>query len=80
MTGRMIRVEAGTHHALAWCAECPPWRELRGTRAAALTAAAEHADRCHHLPHLASDLRRQARRAEARRAEAAGNPPKSSGT
>lgn len=56
-----LRVESGTRHALAWCRKCPPWRVLRGSRADALEAAAEHAERCHAAPALASDLRERAR-------------------
>lgn len=56
-----IRVEPGTRHVLAWCRDCPPWRELRGTRTAALLAAADHAERCHGDRAIASDLRERAR-------------------
>lgn len=61
MKAGTIRVEAGTRHALAWCRDCPPWRELRGTRAAALLAAADHAERVHEARSIASDLRERAR-------------------
>jgi hypothetical protein len=49
---------AGTQ--LALCAECKPWRELRGTRPAALLAAAEHAANVHGDYREADKLRTRA--------------------
>lgn len=57
----LIRVDASPRSYLAVCRDCPSWRELRGTRAAALHAAAAHADTCHGREKLAADLRRRAR-------------------
>jgi hypothetical protein len=56
-----IRVEAGTRHALAYCRECGTWREIRADRRTALTAAADHALRCHRDQRVADHLRARAR-------------------
>jgi len=61
-----IRVDATQRTAVAHCSDCPPWRELRGTRTAALTAAADHAELVHGDTQLAGNLRVQARRAATR--------------
>lgn len=62
------RVDTGTRHVLAWCHECQPWRELRGTRPAALRAAADHVQLVHGEDRLAADLRERAQRIERRHA------------
>lgn len=54
------RVESGPGFQLAWCRECPPWRELRGSRAAALTACANHVQLVHGRGKLAAQLRARA--------------------
>lgn len=54
------RVELGPGFALAWCRECPPWRELRGTHAAALAACATHVQQVHDRAKLAAQLRARA--------------------
>jgi hypothetical protein len=55
-----IRVESGTRHALAWCTECPSWRELRGTRTAVHLLAADHSTRVHGDAAAAATHRRHA--------------------
>lgn len=62
----MIRVDSSTSSQLAYCTDCPPWRELRGERPAALTAAAEHAQRVHGDDQRARELRQLAARATRR--------------
>lgn len=57
-----IRLETGTRHLLASCATCPTWRELRGTRPAALLAAATHMDLVHGDARAAGKLRERAQR------------------
>lgn len=61
------RVDLGTRHALAWCASCPSWRVLRGDRADALLASADHVDRVHGDKSVAANLREQARHAQRRK-------------
>lgn len=39
--------QRGVGSQLALCDECKPWRELRGSRPAALLAAADHAANVH---------------------------------
>jgi hypothetical protein len=53
--------QAGRGTQLATCPECVAWRELRGTRAAALMAGADHASMVHGDHHQASQLRQRAR-------------------
>lgn len=65
----MIRVDGSPSTSLAYCTECPPWRELRGERAAALTAAADHAQRVHADEQRARELRQLATRATRRHSE-----------
>lgn len=62
----MIRVDGSEAVQLAYCAACPSWRELRGERAAALTAAADHALRVHDDTARANELRQLATRATLR--------------
>lgn len=62
----MIRVDGSASSQLAYCDLCPPWRELRGDRAAALTAAADHAARVHADEKRARVLRQLAARATRR--------------
>lgn len=62
----MIRVDGSAATQLAYCTACPPWRELRGQRSAALTAAADHALRVHDDPARAHELRQLATRAARR--------------
>lgn len=62
----MIRVDGSASSQLAYCELCPPWRELRGERAAALTAAADHAERVHDDTARARQLRQLATRAARR--------------
>ena len=65
----MIRLDGPPRRrgtTVALCDECPPWRELRGTRAAALRAAADHLARVHGQAKRAADLRDQARVLEGR--------------
>lgn len=69
MTDKPTRLEAGTRHVLAYCVRCPPWRELRGERPAALRAAADHLEYTHGQLRKAADLREQARRIERRHAD-----------
>lgn len=54
--------KAGRGTQLATCPECGPWRELRGTRRAALLAAADHATLVHGDERQASELRDRASR------------------
>lgn len=61
----MIRLEAGARTVLAYCTECPSWRELRPTRAAALTAAAHHALVVHDQAKRANTFRELAARLRA---------------
>lgn len=63
-TPMTLDLEPGTRHVLAACRQCPPWRELRGTRPAALLAAAVHAEQVHHDTKRAKQLRQQAARAK----------------
>lgn len=69
MTRKPTRLEAGTRHVLAWCVSCPPWRELRAERPAALRAAADHLENVHGQVRMAYGLREQARRIETRHAD-----------
>lgn len=69
MSDKPTRLEAGTRHVLAYCVKCPPWRELRGQRTAALLAAADHLEYVHDALRKAADLREQARRIERRHAD-----------
>lgn len=62
----MIRVDPSATSQLAYCDSCPPWRELRGERSAALTAAADHAERVHEDAQRARELRQLAARATRR--------------
>lgn len=62
----MIGVDGSAASQLAHCAACPSWRELRGERAAALTAAADHALRVHDDKATAAQLRELATRAAKR--------------
>lgn len=61
-----ITLDKSDRDVVALCVDCPPWRELRGTRAAALTAAAAHVDQVHADPRAAALLRERARHAERR--------------
>jgi len=61
-----VRVDPSPSSQLAWCVHCPPWRELRGERAAALTAAAQHALLVHDDEQRARELRQLAARATRR--------------
>jgi hypothetical protein len=61
-----VRVDPSASSQLAYCVHCPPWRELRGERAAALTAAADHAQRVHGDDQRARELRQLAGRATRR--------------
>ena len=54
------RVESGTRHQLAWCRECPSWRELRDTNFEALVACAVHVQLVHGRAKLAAQLRARA--------------------
>lgn len=58
----MIRVETGGRTFLAYCPECPSFRALRMTRAAALRAGAEHLSGVHGNADAASDARERATR------------------
>jgi hypothetical protein len=62
----MIRIDGSPSSQVAYCTSCPPWRELRGERAAALTAAADHAERVHEDIARARELRQLATRAARR--------------
>lgn len=68
MTGR-IKVESGTRHVLAWCADCPSWRTLRADRAAALRAGAEHLHLVHGEAKQAGNMRLRAERIDTRHAD-----------
>lgn len=57
---RLVYLEPGTRHVLAYCSGCSPWRRLAGDRAAALLAAADHLELVHDQGAAASQLRRQA--------------------
>lgn len=46
-----VTIDVTQRSALAVCADCPGWRELRATRAAALQAAADHLDSRAHRDH-----------------------------
>ena len=61
-----IKVDPSASSQLAYCTACPPWRELRGDRAAALTAAAAHAELVHADQQRARELRQLAARATRR--------------
>lgn len=58
-----LHIDTGSRSLVAWCDQCPSWRELRGTRSAALTAAAQHADQVHADQELAKAIRQGATRA-----------------
>lgn len=58
-----VRIDPADRSLVAWCSECPSWRELRGTYAAALTAAADHVHRVHDDQDRAKALRQGATRA-----------------
>lgn len=58
-----VHVDPSARSQLAWCSDCPSFRELRGTRAAALTAAAHHADQVHQDTDRAKAIRQAATRA-----------------
>lgn len=60
MSTERIRIDASPRSYLAWCRDCPSWREVRGHRRAALLAAAEHAARCHEDEDNATRLTRRA--------------------
>lgn len=47
---------------VAWCEDCPPWREIRGSREAALMAAATHLEGVHGLAREAAAKRALAAR------------------
>lgn len=55
-----VRLDPGTRHVLAWCAECSPWRVLTGSRKIAHMAAADHATRVHGDATEAAEHRRRA--------------------
>lgn len=61
-----VYLEASARVVLAGCHDCPPWRSLRASRADALRAAADHADRTHQDAGLAGYLRDLAARQESR--------------
>jgi hypothetical protein len=61
---RLVGVDGGDRSWLAYCDECPPWREIRATRAAALRAGADHVARCHDQQKLAARFRERATHAE----------------
>jgi predicted kinase len=60
MNDNPTRLEAGHNHVLAYCASCPPWRELAWDRPEALEAAAVHVQLVHDRPQLAERLRKRA--------------------
>ena len=64
-----IRLDASARSVVVSCASCPPWRELRAARPAALRAAAVHLELVHGQAERAADLREQAARIERRHAE-----------
>lgn len=61
MTRQLIHLDAG-RHVLAWCAECPSWRELRPDRVSALRAGAAHLELVHGHARAAADHRDRATR------------------
>lgn len=69
MTGHPDRLEPGTRHVLAWCAECPPWRRLTADRPAAQLAAAAHLELVHGAPGKARAARLRELAARARHAD-----------
>jgi hypothetical protein len=65
---RPVRLDASARSVVAWCASCPPWREV-GSRPLALRAAAVHLELVHGNARKAAQLREQARRIERRHAD-----------
>jgi hypothetical protein len=65
----VIRLDASARSVVACCASCPSWRELRGDRAAALRAAAQHLEAVHGDTGKAADRREQAGRIDKRHAD-----------
>lgn len=63
MTSSYVRVDGSPSSQLAYCEQCPSWRELRGERPAALAAAAAHAQLVHGDAPRAQKLRELAARA-----------------
>jgi hypothetical protein len=57
-----VWLDAARSGLLAGCSACPSWRELRGDRADALEAAAEHLVSVHGELAKAADLRQRAAR------------------
>lgn len=60
----MIGIDKSARSVLAHCAQCPSFRELRGTRPAALIAAATHVELVHGDARAAANLRDRARHAQ----------------
>lgn len=61
MTANPTRLDNSKRGSLAWCRECPSWRELRATKAAALAECATHVAQVHDKPKLAASLRARGR-------------------
>jgi hypothetical protein len=71
MSGIELDASYGGRGVLAWCRQCPSWREHRPTRQAAQLAAAEHVRLVHDDAARASQLREAAAKTGTRHADKA---------
>lgn len=62
-----LLIDTGAYSHLVTCIDCPPFREVRSTRAGALAAGAVHLKLCHGDNHAARKVKHLANRRTAAR-------------